>query len=585
MHFRHTFLKSVVAGAVAVALTSGIAMAVTRGTGTVTTDALRLRSQASVEAAVKGYIPRSTSATILGALSEEWYKATSNGMEAKAASYSVDAQSEDAEEGMKALTGLVKASQLYVRAGAGTEYDIVGTLLEGARVAILDQSVEGWYQVTDDTLTGYVSAEWVEVEQPQSEQSDEEEPSEESTQTEEPQAEPAEEAPAEETPAEEAPALQVSAVERVGTVSAGALNLRAATDASSEKVGSLKKGTVVTFHECNVDGWYQVTHNGVTGYVSAEWITLGGGNKDSKATVTATSLNIRSGPDASTDKVGSFREGAKITILDDSYKGWYQVSDGTTTGYVSAEWVTLGEVAVEPENPVVRTGTVSTASLNVRSGAGTGYSKVATLKKGTVISYSECGVSGWYKISCGSITGYVSASFVVDGEVTYPADTPAADTNTGSADTGADNSTPVETPPQQSAPSYSSVGAAAADLAWAQVGKPYIYGSAGPNGFDCSGLVYYVYRQLGYSVARGSSSQYYNSGSFVSTSDLQPGDLLFFFDPKYDSSGGTLPTTHVGIYVGNNQFVHASTPRSGVRVDTLFGGYHGTYLIAAKRIG
>ena len=131
----------------------------------------------------------------------------------------------------------------------------------------------------------------------------------------------------------------------------------------------------------------------------------------------------------------------------------------------------------------------------------------------------------------------------------------------------------------------SSVGAAAASLAASLVGKPYVYGASGPNGFDCSGLMYYIYKQLGYSIARGSSSQYYQSGYFVSTDALQPGDLVFFFDPRYDSSGGTLPTTHVGMYVGNNQFIHAATTSYRVQYDTLFGGYYGPYVVGAKRIG
>ena len=128
------------------------------------------------------------------------------------------------------------------------------------------------------------------------------------------------------------------------------------------------------------------------------------------------------------------------------------------------------------------------------------------------------------------------------------------------------------------------MGEAAAALAASLVGKPYVYGAAGPNGFDCSGLMYYIYRQLGYSIARGSSSQYNQSGYFVSTSEMQPGDLVYFFDPKFDSSGGTLPTTHVGIYVGNNQFIHASTTSYQVQYDALFGGYYGPYVVGVKRI-
>ena len=65
---------------------------------------------------------------------------------------------------------------------------------------------------------------------------------------------------------------------------------------------------------------------------------------------------------------------------------------------------------------------------------------------------------------------------------------------------------------------------------------------------------------------------------------MQPGDLIFFFDRRYDSSGGTLPVTHVGIYVGNGQFVHASSPSTGVKYDSIYG-YFAPYIVGAKRIG
>ena len=109
-------------------------------------------------------------------------------------------------------------------------------------------------------------------------------------------------------------------------------------------------------------------------------------------------------------------------------------------------------------------------------------------------------------------------------------------------------------------------------------------GASGPNSFDCSGFTYYIYKQLGHPIARGSSSQYYNSGYFVSTSAMQPGDLIFFFDRRFDSSGGTLPTTHVGMYVGNGQFIHASTTSYKVQYDSV-SGYYAPYIVGAKRIG
>ena len=130
----------------------------------------------------------------------------------------------------------------------------------------------------------------------------------------------------------------------------------------------------------------------------------------------------------------------------------------------------------------------------------------------------------------------------------------------------------------------SELGAAATAMAKSLLGKRYVSGGSGPNSFDCSGLMYYIYKQLGHPIARGSSSQYYNSGYFVSTSEMQPGDLIFFFNPRNDRSGGTLPTTHVGMYVGDGQFIHASTNSYRVQYDSIYGHY-AAYIVGAKRIG
>lgn len=93
----------------------------------------------------------------------------------------------------------------------------------------------------------------------------------------------------------------------------------------------------------------------------------------------------------------------------------------------------------------------------------------------------------------------------------------------------------------------------AVNYALAQVGKGYVMGTTGPSTFDCSGLMYAAYKQVGISLPRTSQSQF-SAGTSVSKGDLQPGDLIFYY-------GGI---THVGMYIGNGQIVHAANPRSGV---------------------
>ncbi len=101
--------------------------------------------------------------------------------------------------------------------------------------------------------------------------------------------------------------------------------------------------------------------------------------------------------------------------------------------------------------------------------------------------------------------------------------------------------------------------AAAVNYAMAQVGKSYVYGAAGPNAFDCSGLTMMAWAQAGVALPHSSGAQY-NSGPRIAASDLRPGDLVFYYSP----------ISHVGMYIGNGMIVDAANPRSGVRVTGLY---------------
>jgi len=105
----------------------------------------------------------------------------------------------------------------------------------------------------------------------------------------------------------------------------------------------------------------------------------------------------------------------------------------------------------------------------------------------------------------------------------------------------------------------SGLGARAAAYALAQVGDRYVWGAAGPSSFDCSGLTMAAYRTVGISLPHSSRAQI-GSGRRVSSGDLQPGDLVFYYSP----------ISHVGIYIGGGRIVHAANPRSGVRVASVF---------------
>ncbi|MDQ4008754.1 MAG: NlpC/P60 family protein, partial [Actinomycetota bacterium] len=113
--------------------------------------------------------------------------------------------------------------------------------------------------------------------------------------------------------------------------------------------------------------------------------------------------------------------------------------------------------------------------------------------------------------------------------------------------------------PRPAPAAVSGSAAVAVDFAMAQLGDAYAYGAAGPDAWDCSGLTMGAWGAAGVSLPHSSSGQM-SSGTPVSSSDLQPGDLVFYYDP----------VSHVGIYVGNGQIVHASNPSDPVNMAPVF---------------
>jgi cell wall-associated NlpC family hydrolase len=144
------------------------------------------------------------------------------------------------------------------------------------------------------------------------------------------------------------------------------------------------------------------------------------------------------------------------------------------------------------------------------------------------------------RLGTGLLTGSAASLAIVLAPVTATAAEPAPATSSSSA----------------TAPS--AAAQTAVDTARAQVGKAYGYGAAGPDSFDCSGLTQYAYRAAGIELPHSSRSQS-EMGTPVERADLQPGDLVFFYDP----------VGHVGIYVGDGQMVDAGSEQTGVSQRTV----------------
>ena len=134
--------------------------------------------------------------------------------------------------------------------------------------------------------------------------------------------------------------------------------------------------------------------------------------------------------------------------------------------------------------------------------------------------------------------------------------------------------TPISGPP-------ATVEAKVVALAEAQIGTPYVWGGAAPGGFDCSGLVQWTYAQVGVNLPR-TAQQQYDTAAPIATTQIQPGDLLFYAQTYPDPSS---TITHVGIYIGNGQMINAPTDGDVVRVMPAFDGFWGAHFAGAGRVG
>ncbi|WP_282929966.1 NlpC/P60 family protein [Anaerococcus sp. Marseille-Q7828] len=207
----------------------------------------------------------------------------------------------------------------------------------------------------------------------------------------------------------------------------------------------------------------------------------------------------------------------------------------------------------------------NTNVLNVRDKAVSG-NIVGTLNKGTKVTGEIA--DGWVKFDFNGKTSYVSSSYLTTEEVKEEAKAPVEEVKD-------QQEVAVE---QAQKPAVNNNGVSAANIAGQFVGYPYVWGSSNPSvGFDCSGLVVNTYRQLGVSLPHSSAAQF-NTGYAVDYNSLQPGDLIFFA-----IKGGGID--HVGIITSSDgTFIHASTPRSGVRYDNVYNSYYQNTFRGARRI-
>lgn len=298
--------------------------------------------------------------------------------------------------------------------------------------------------------------------------------------------------------------------------------------------------------------------------------------------VTASSLRLRSEANSSSATLDTAPKNDCVVVLNKTGE-WYKVNYNLQEGYMHEAYLNVAAC----ENAELGYGKITGNSVNLRTGPSTSYSVSAVSAKN-----EKCYIiginNGWYKVIFKDKLAYIRSDYVSLTEIPYEnkesTNTPKffrLGKSTGVAPSASALSGSAATSSNASGvtPTVDSIsGTQILAEARKYLGVRYLSGGASPSGFDCSGLVYYVLKQLGYTPYRTPADQY-RHGTYVAKSDLKTGDIVFF------AGTGTSGISHVGIYAGNGQFIHAPNSRSTVSYSDLTSGYWANHYYGARRIG
>ena len=256
--------------------------------------------------------------------------------------------------------------------------------------------------------------------------------------------------------------------------------------------------------------------------------------------ISSGNLNIRQEASTDSEVVGILTNHNACELLEDA-GDWYKVTSGKVTGYVSKQYLVTGDEAESIAEQEIKTvATVNTETLNVRAEKSTEaavLSQVGNSEAFTVNSVAD----GWVEISVDDSVGYISQDYVTLAQALPTAKT-------------------IEQ--VKYGDGVSDVRASVVSYALQFVGNRYVWGGTSlENGIDCSGFTMRILGKYGISLPHSSKAQP-SYGTKISASEAQPGDLFFY------GSGRSI--SHVAIYIGNGQIVHASNKRDGIKVSNAF---------------
>ncbi len=463
-------------------------------TATITGGAVELKSEPDAAADVLAQIPDGSTVVLLDTSAEDWIQV----------SYAGDGERLSGYIASSALyvnplaTGMTASSSVILRTQADSTSDILAILESGTPLDILSEE-NGWYQVTDGAQTGYVERQLLST---------------------------------------EADAQSIG----YGTVAADTLYLRSQPNTDSEILAELPDGATFQITSNDTEGWYGVSFDGQSGYVSADYVSLSDAVNTGCVQTTVHPVVLRAGAGSAFAALAEIPEGTVLPVSG-SYGSWYRVSYEGYVGYVSG-----GYVCPTTENGYAyypAFAQITATSLTLREQPTTESAALASIPTDTVVAVSGK-LGDWYQVSYEGSTGYINLTYTVESD--GPA-TASALSSSPSNRTSASSGTAADY--EGGSTVSGGTGAEVASFATQFLGNPYVWGGTSlTNGADCSGFVMQVYAHFGVSLPHSSSAQR-SCGQSVSFEDIQPGDIVC-----YDH--------HVGIYVGDGTIISALGTNYGI---------------------
>ncbi len=346
------------------------------------------------------------------------------------------------------------------------------------------------------------------------------------------------------------------------------------------KIAKVKEGVGVKLRE---EGKVQtIAYSGDSFKVVAtqgEWVELQLGNKEawvparfvdveqSSGYITQERVNFREEPSMDSKVISGLSLGNEVKVVEVDGK-WIKVKNGEKEGYVSSLYLSEDAPIIEVEEEVKESESNDNSSNN-NSNTPNGNSSSSNNSSNS--SNSNSGSSNGNSNTSNENSGSSNNNSNSSNSNSSSSDNNSNSSNNNSESNDSKPSTPA--PPA----SNSNKAQAVVNMAYSKQGCPYVWGSEGPNSFDCSGFTYYVYKNAaGITLPRSSSAQS-GYGQTVSKSNLQPGDLVFF-----NTSGSGV--SHVGIYLGGGNMMHSPSPGKSVCVVSINSSYYSSKFVTGKRV-